>query len=261
MSSRSDKEPISPHSLALPCPCGSKMAHQWCCFPELAAQAAGQAYDVRQRFESAIMTLVVNDSLEHTPLEQCEAAWQDFTFGSGRKLEHKDLTVDSHFREFLAWFLFRRLSSGTIPALNAVARAQGDMPVYEMIINAVIEQPYSFWLAGEFEPGRCMSVKDLLLDREFVLNEPLISALSEPGDVFYGRVVKINNIDGFFVQELKSLPLTVVPTIVAFKRVHQPKSLEDLHQLDDLTRGLWERLWDEYDDEEDMANEANPVRH
>ncbi|HEY7803412.1 MAG TPA: hypothetical protein VIC30_03140, partial [Orrella sp.] len=63
--------------------------------------------------------------------------------------------------------------------------------------------------------------------------------------MFYGRVVKINNIDGFFVQELKSLPMTVVSTIVAFKRVHQPKSLEDLHQLDDLTRGLWERLWDE----------------
>ena len=261
MPSRSGKDQISPFSLNELCPCGSSMSHRWCCFAELAVKAAGQAYDVRQRFESAIMTEVVNDSLEHTPLEQCEAAWQDFTFGSGRKLEHKDLTVDSHFREFLAWFLFRRLARGINPALACVQRAQGAMPVYEMIINAVIEQPYSFWLAGEFEPGRCMPVKDLLLDREFVLTEPLISALSEPGDVFYGRVVKINNIDGFFVQELKSLPLTVVPTIVAFKRVHQPKSLEDLHQLDDLTRGLWGRLWDEYDDEEDMANELNPVRH
>lgn len=261
MTTGRDKEPISHHSLALPCPCGSKMAHQWCCFPELAARAAGQAYDVRQRFESAIMTLVINDSLKHTPFEQCQAAWQSFMFGVCRELEYEDLTVDSHLTDFLVWFLFRRLSSGTIPALDAVARAQCDMPVYEMIINAVIEQPFTFWMAGEFESGRRMPVRDLLLDREFVLTEPVLSAWAAPGDVFYGRVVKINDIDGFFARGPESLPMTVIPTIQAFKQMHQPKSLEQLHQLDDLSRQLWMRLWDEYDDEEDMANELNPVRH
>lgn len=261
MKSRRASNPISKQSLTELCACGSNVSHQWCCFPQLAAEAAGAPYAVRQRFESAIMTLVINDSLEYTPFEQCQAVWQSFMYGSCRELEREDLTVNSHLTDFLVWFLFRRLPSGRTPALDAVARAQGEMPVYETIINAVIEQPFTFWMAGEFEPGRRMPVRDLLFDRELVLTEPVLSALASPGDVFYGRVVNISDVDGFFWQGPESLPMTVIPTIQAFKQQHQPKSLQELHQLDDLSRRLWMRLWDQYDDEEDTANELNPVLH
>lgn len=238
-----------------PCPCGSGFQYRLCCFVEQAAKAAGQQHRSRMAIEALAVGLTLEYAQRHRTLEQWSRAWREYTCERGRAFEPADMKCETSLSEFVLWFLFHNAPGQRAPGFDLIQKKR--VPAVKAVIKEVLAQPFTFWMAKSFEPGQPMPVVDLLLGREFLLTEPETSALSEPGDVFYGRLVHINGLHGLFGSfsgaVTDSLPMSVTARIEVFRQATKPASLADLHVLDRQTRELWQELWHEYDDEEPIV--------
>lgn len=214
--------------------------------------ASGELYRSRVAIESLIVGLTLKYAQQHRTVEQWSHAWRVFHFDQGMPFELADMKCETSLSEFVLWFLFRDDLGQPAPGLEFIKKKH--VPAIKGVIKEVVAQPFTFWMAKSFEPGQPMPVVDLLLGREFLLTEPEISAISEPGDVFYGRLSHINQLHGLFGSFSEavtaSLPMSVAARIEVFRQLTKPVALADLHALDRQTRELWHELWRDYDDEE-----------
>lgn len=192
-----------------PCPCGSGKKYKFCCMHIDNVQAGGsrQAQGITwlrmRRTEGKLEELLRTHVLKYYGRESMIEAWAEFTLW-----EEEDLDLDDPWPElettFQSWWLYQ-----WVPDNSDVDKAHRwpEMPVARhylehsaerldeftrRFIEEACAQPYSFFLVRDVRPGTRMTIRDLLLGREFEVHERRGSRTLKKGSILFTAVVTLD---------------------------------------------------------------------
>jgi hypothetical protein len=186
-----------------PCPCGSGRKYKKCCLAA-AADSGDAVYERLRRCEGAVVDKLARFARRaygETALSEAAAEFQPDLTGTD---EEPDSQV------FIPWFVFdwvpairdtaRGVTASAAPSLmDAYLRAEGralsDME--RAFVEAVREEPFSFYEILEADPGNGVRVRDILREVERHVTERAASGILQEGDVVYGRVATLSGLSIF----------------------------------------------------------------
>jgi hypothetical protein len=188
-----------------PCPCGSGRKYKNCCYRRDAEATGGRRHSYPdadwqrlRRTEGEIINAVVLFARRHFSENLLGRALLEFGAGSTIPEEQLTLTI------FVPWFVFNWLPApakqslfGTAPppeplAVTYLAEHGSQLDDYQKsFIQAACSEPFSFFVVTAAEPGRSLTLRDLLLTREVTVKERQASETLRRGNVIYARCVSL----------------------------------------------------------------------
>ena len=235
-----------------PCPCGSGKKYKLCCMnmdrvrTSGSRQVRGIAWLRMRRAEGKLGPLLGNHALRHYGRQSLAEAWDEFTLW-----EDVDLDLEDPWPEFetafQTWWIYH-----WVPDNAAVAETDHwpDVPVAmhylehhadqvdaftKRFIQEACSQPFSFFMVRDVTPGARMTIRDLLLKREFDVCERRASRTLKKGAIIFASVVTL---DGDSIM-LGCAPYEIPPSYAGvFLDWREDMANEDMEGLELL------RSWD-----------------
>jgi len=173
--------------------------------------------------EGELIDILLKHLGRHYGSEAVSEAWDEFSLWNEVPMDPE--TEPELDTIFLPWLVFNWIPDN---AEVDAAKHLPEMPVamhylkrkgpqvdsfYRRFIEEACSQPYSFFQVTAVDPGRSLSLKDLLLGREVTVHERQASAILCRGDTLFTRTVTMDN---------ASIMLGCAPTIIP------PRYLNDL---------------------------------
>ena len=191
-----------------PCPCGSGKKYKKCCL-----KSGPDPVNYMQQKLNRFHERIVDELLRHAGKvfgpEALDEAVDEF-FGWLEEEEAEAFDLENHEVVFYPWFLFKRqidpendesVLSGPKgqSIVQSYLQAHGRKldPVEREYLEGLANSPFSFFEITAVEPGRSVSLHDLLLDRDHRVLEKSASQSLQGGDVVFGSVIEVGGIGLF----------------------------------------------------------------
>ena len=213
-----------------PCPCGSGKKYKRCCLSKPAGSPKTLDY---RRFSKAfdnVLPRLIEHGVSVFGKKAPELALAEF-FGWPDLDEVPD--EDALKRAdalFWQWFVFNweyefdedeRLDGPeetTIAELFLASKKVAPQSPEFRLIRAVNRVPYSFLEVLAVDPGRSVTVRDLLTGVETIVEEHTGSKMLKPEHILFGRAVMVGPVGMFLGLSAFVLPLRVKPQIIHLRR-------------------------------------------
>jgi hypothetical protein len=219
-----------------PCPCGSGKKHKRCCLVR-----------VEEEHAPGLRLRAVQAGLEERILRFSPAAFDKAELeGAGEDFAPEEASDPEYPEEnlFFPWLLYtwrperrgkRREAPGATPGRGrnsqrkartygptmaaAFLDAQGEKLSGEerAFLEAVLRSPFSFFSVVAVEPGRRITLRDLLLEEEVEVVERTASQTVRRGDLLYGRVVRCDRLALLVGSGSIVLPPSAIEPVIRFR--------------------------------------------
>lgn len=235
-----------------PCPCGSGKKYKRCC---LAKQEAASSIDYEwqklRRAEGEIAELLLYAANDWYGPDFIEKAWAEYTESSPESLPIEE-TPEAE-TSFVPWALFNYVPRNREPDSNPLPetplafsflRVADVLESYEkQFVLAVCDQPLSFWVVQEVDPGTSLKLRDLFTHNVQIVRERQASEVLSKGDIVFTRVISLGQTT--IMVGLAPLPFPpafhfdILNTREMFFGRRRKISHKDLHALDPMLRRLY----------------------
>jgi hypothetical protein len=187
-----------------PCPCGSGKKYKRCCGAPRTDPIASAAHEIRAAQESAQAKVkrFLRDELEDNAMDN---AWEEFDLSEDGLDPRRDET-----ELFVPWVLYdwepweaakegkRPRYARLSPAWVAqVERQDAFSPAESDFLISVLMTPTSFHEVLSTEPGRTLTLRDIMLESELTVLDSRASSDVQPGDIIYARLVPFADVTLF----------------------------------------------------------------
>jgi hypothetical protein len=179
-----------------PCPCGSGKKYKRCCGAPRTDPLESAARELRasQDAAEARVRRFIRDELEDDALDD---AWEEFDLtddGLDPARDERQLFVPWVLYDWEPWeaVVQRNKPGGArlTPAWMAqVRRNDAFSPTESDFLVSVLTTPTSFHEVISCEPGRMLTLRDILLGTDTTVLDNLASSDVQPGDIIYARAV------------------------------------------------------------------------
>lgn len=185
-----------------PCPCGSGKKYKKCCLKRGPDPINYMKQKLDRFHERLVEDLFHHGAKVFDPRAMDEAEYEFF----GWPDEDEVMDLEGHEAVFYPWYLFKwRIESGEESSLSGprdqsiarcylAARGRRLDPVEREYVENYIDAPLSFFEITAVEPGKSVSLKDLLLDRDYQVMDRSASQTLQVTDVLFGSVVEAGGI-------------------------------------------------------------------
>ena len=166
-------------------------------------RVAGTTWLRMRRTEGRLGDTLADHAIEHYGTGSIMEAWDEFTLW-----EEAPLDLDEPRPEFLTvfqdWFQFNWVPDNTqydeeddLPempvAMHYLEQSAGAVDSFtRRFIEEACSQPFSFFMVTGAEPGKRMTIRDLLCKREFTVHERRASETLRKGEIIFARVVTLD---------------------------------------------------------------------
>ena len=186
-----------------PCPCGSGKKYKKCCLYKAASPVASLGRRKLRRVESELVSALMKHAEKYYGPGAMYEAWGEFTLWDETPI---DVELEPELDTlFVPWFLFNWIPDNTeldederYPDLQ-VARhylehssAHIDSYKHQFIAEAC-SQPFSFFMVTGVAPGKQLTLRDLLLQREVTVQELEASTTLDKGAILYARTITLDD--------------------------------------------------------------------
>ena len=161
------------------------------------------------RFHDRIVGVLLEHGLKVFDPEALNEATEEF-FGWPEEEEFEELDLEAHIQLLYPWFLFKwRIESADgesslggprdLTIVHSYLQAHGNKlaPVERQYLENFAAAPFTFFEVTAVEPGRSVSLRDLLLDRDHRVLEESASRALHKGDVVFGSAFEAGGIELF----------------------------------------------------------------
>ncbi|HTX19339.1 MAG TPA: SEC-C metal-binding domain-containing protein, partial [Bacteroidota bacterium] len=152
-----------------PCPCGSGKKYKKC-HGATSAVTADSVYDRMRRLDAEAGRHIMKFAAERYGDASMAAAWKEFFVGRERPISEDE----PEYQFFCAWFQYDWKPEGASPLAECFLsdrRATNIDAGLRRLIEATIEQPYSFYQVTEVEPGTGFKARDVVREIEVNITE------------------------------------------------------------------------------------------
>lgn len=183
-----------------PCPCGSGKRHTRCCLAH--AEAIDLTWQRLRRAEGRLIDKTLTFARKHYQSDVILRAWDAFSLG-----DESNLADDPMFESsFVPWFVFNwvpdpaLVADDTLPAgiplsLQMLALQPDQFDEFETrFTHAMCGRPFSFYSVTAVEPGRGLTLKDILTQRERTVLERSASATVTRGGILFTRLLEMDGV-------------------------------------------------------------------
>lgn len=207
-----------------PCPCGSGKKYKKCCLNkaksplDLLWRRLGNTHD---RLIDKLLTFADRSFGELAMI----LAMDEFLLWPETDLPEDP--ADGHLQLFTPWFVFNWVYDPdysdigpTMPVHQPVAQSYArerslDLDELERrLIDAAVNQPYSFLEVVSCNPGQGFRLKDILQGVETDVMEKKGSENARPGDILVGRIVQVDHVAMLVGCSSMLIPPSRKPTII-----------------------------------------------
>ncbi|MDE0053813.1 MAG: SEC-C metal-binding domain-containing protein [Gammaproteobacteria bacterium] len=234
-----------------PCPCGSGKKYKLCCMniDKVTAgtgQTQGIAWLRMRHTEGKLGPLLDEHAMENFGPQSMIEAWDEFTLWEDEPLDLEDPWPEFE-TSFHSWWIYHWVPDNAdvdnryhLPEMpvakhyleHEAARMDG---FTKRFIDEACSQPFSFFIVLNARPGMRLTIRDLLLKREFEVHERRASRTLKKGSIIFTAVVTL---DGDSIM-LGCAPLIIPPSYAGiFLNMREDLADDSVEGLDLL------REWD-----------------
>lgn len=187
-----------------PCPCGSGKKYKKCCLKKDVEPVASLIWQKMRRTEGELIPVLLKHAEKYYGPEAFTCAWDEFTLW-------KEVPMDPELEPemetiFIPWFLFNCIPESDedgmtldwpeLPVAMHYLENEGSRldSFQRRFIEEACSQPYSFFLVTAVDPGKSLSLRDLLLKREVTVQERQASTLLHKGDIIFARIITMDDV-------------------------------------------------------------------
>ena len=168
-----------------------------------AGRAAGIVWLRMRRTEGKLGPLLANHALHHYGPQSMAEAWDEFTLWEDVPLDLDDPWLEFE-TAFQTWWVFNWVPDNAdvaernhwpaMPVAMHYLKHHGERvdSFTRRFIEEACSQPFSFFMVRDAKPGARMTIRDLLLKREFDVYERRASRTLEKGSIIYTSVVTLD---------------------------------------------------------------------
>jgi len=186
-----------------PCPCGSGKKYKKCCLTKAAAPVASLTWQKMRRTEGELMHILLKHADKYYGHYAIGEAWDEFTLWNDVPMDpESEPELDT---AFLPWFVFNWIPD------NAESEEPEDYPEMQVamhylkqkgsrldsfqrrFIEEICSRPYSFFVVTDVEPGRQMTLRNLMLGSKVSVHERQASTTLRIGSIIYTRVITMED--------------------------------------------------------------------
>jgi hypothetical protein len=187
-----------------PCPCGSGKKYKKCCLNKNVPTSL--THQKMRRTEGKLIPQLVQYAIERYGEEVIEDAWDEFTGWTERPMDPETMPELDAF--FMPWFAFNWMPEESEESEQDNDEFLQDMPMAQhylqdktvlldsferRFIEEVSSQPYSFFQITDTTPGKSLSLRDILLQREVTVHERQASTQLRKGDILFTRTMTLDD--------------------------------------------------------------------
>jgi len=174
-----------------PCPCrsGKKFKH---CHGRTSVPAQEAAYFRNRRLDAESGELLMMFARKQFGDDVLEMAWEEYHLSDEIPFDMSGPDADS----FSRWFTFNWQPAGkeTLAELFLAEKGSKLDPDVHRFIDATLYSPYSFLQTLSVDPGKGLTLRDILRKREVHVVEKSASMIVEKGHILLARVVELDGI-------------------------------------------------------------------
>ena len=192
-----------------PCPCGSGKKYKFCCmnFDKVRTTGTRKAHGITwlrmRRTEGKLGGLLIDHAIDNYGTAPMMEAWDEFTLWEDERLDLDDPWPELE-TIFHPWWIYHWTpDNAEIDARHHLP----EMPVAKhyleheaahvddfarRFIEEACSQPFSFFMVRDAWPGRRLTIRDLLLKREFEVYERRASRTLGKGSIIFASVVTLD---------------------------------------------------------------------
>lgn len=192
-----------------PCPCGSGKKYKKCCMKKTEDPVNYTKQKLDRFHEGIVGELMRYAATVYGPEAFYEARDEFLGWPEGIEIDEEG-NLMGHESVFYPWFLFKwRIESedgeSSLPGprdqsiVQAYLQAHGRKldPLEREYLEAQANAPLTFFQIMNAEPGKSVSLRDLLLDRDYLVLENTASRMLHSGDVVFGSAFEAGGIELF----------------------------------------------------------------
>ena len=183
-----------------PCPCGSGKKYKKCCLNKPAPLSL--SWRKMRQTEGDLIPLLLQYTKEDYGPGAIAEAWDEFTLW-----RHVPLDIEANPEVeaiFVYWLVFNWVPDNSerddgerYPeepvALHYLQHAGAGLDSWQRrFIQACCSQPYSFFMVTAADPGKSLSLRDLLLNSEVTVCERQASSRLHKGTIIFARVIRMD---------------------------------------------------------------------
>ncbi|MCH8227919.1 MAG: SEC-C domain-containing protein [Proteobacteria bacterium] len=186
-----------------PCPCGSGKKYKKCCLAKQAVQVASLNWLKMRRTEGELIHVLLKHADKYYGQEAVGEAWDEFSLCNQVPMDpDSQPELDT---AFLPWFVFNWIPDNAgvdeaehYPemqvAMHYLENKNSRLDSFQRrFIAEICSQPYSFFVVTNVDPGKRLSLRDLLLGREISVHERQASATLRKGSIIYSRIIAMDD--------------------------------------------------------------------
>jgi SEC-C motif len=224
-----------------PCFCGSGKKFKKCCLLNQPAPSDFLWRQLRTIHDNLAGRLTGHAQSEFGE-ESLDEAWEEFWLWDD---EREAFDPESYRNQlFFPFYLYnwyreegRKQAPGS-PKNRTVAkdylkvRGPGLSELERRFLTACIEAPFSFHEVLEVDPGEAFLLKDIFLGTETLVSEKSGSRSAQIGDIFFGKVVKVDHVAMLCGSGWIVLPPTTKHFIIELRKTIRAEMTEDGRSVD-----------------------------
>ncbi|VBB42915.1 conserved hypothetical protein [uncultured Desulfatiglans sp.] len=236
-----------------PCPCGSGKKHKKCCLGKVDDGPLSIEYARLSRIHDRVFEQLTSHSEQFFGREATMAAVSDFLLLNDKNEDDDETAftekVQRNIQVFAPWVVFNwvytpRTSEWDLDCPKDCTIAEhyleGKRPPENseevQFIRGVNRKPYSFFEVLEVEPGRSVTLRDILTGSEETVQEHGASKALRPSDIVFARVVRFGQVAMFVGTSSVIIPPGRKPLIIELRKRMGKKS----RKIDDRVLSEWE---------------------
>ena len=226
-----------------PCPCGSGKKYKKCCLNSNVTAPVELHYRRLSAVHDKLVERLMRYAEKTFGKDVLPCALHEFWIWPDEDDDAPDSeSMDRHMPLFMPWLLFNweydefdddfslnGPPDRTVAELYAAEKGAQLEPMERALIAAVNRKPYTFWEVLKVEPGRRITVRDVLTGAEITVEERNGSQYVKPADIVFGRAVSVDGVGMLIGLGATVIPPREKPAIIALR--NQIKA--DLPSIDD----------------------------
>ena len=215
-----------------PCPCGSGKKYKHCCLDKDTRAPETLAYRRFSRAFDKVVPLLVEHGVSIFGKAAPDLAMGEFLGWPEEGEPPDEAGIERAELLFWPWFVFnweysriedeKKLLDGpeetTIAELFLATGKVDSQSPEGRLISQVNRAQYSFLEVLAVQPGRSVTVRDLLIGSETTVEEHTGSQTMAPGDILFGRAVTVDGTGMFLGLSAFIIPPGIKPQIMQFRQ-------------------------------------------
>lgn len=208
-----------------PCPCGSGKKYKKCCLET--AELSEFTWLKMRRTEGELIPRLLKHAADRYGPDSVYEAWDEFSVYQDIPMEpESEPEVET---AFLPWFVFNwepdnaeKDKADHYPeiqvALHYFAENEAQVePFTRRFIEEACSRQYSFFMVTGLEPGKSLTLRDLLLKQETNVIERRASTSLRQGDIVFSRIVTLDDTSIMLGCAPVTIPVSYADVFIDFR--------------------------------------------